>query len=88
MIERSYCKHEMRIETTHLFLVEEPEFCRSSSDIVSDDTLHEDCLHPVDEPQIDGDISESLGLTAPSSYCVQPGGWDVKVWSQLVIMTL
>ena len=78
-----------RIETTtHLFLVEEPEFCRPSSDIVGDDTLHEDCLHPMDESQIDGDISESLGLTAPSSYCVQPGGWDVKVWSQLVIMTL
>ena len=41
----------------------------------------------VDESQIDGDISESLCLTAPSSYCVQPGGWDVKVWSRLVIMT-
>ena len=76
-------------KTAHLFLVEEPEFCRPSSDIVGDDTLDEDCLHPVDESQIDGDISESLGLTAPSSYCVQPGGWDVKVWSQLlVIMTL
>ena len=80
--------HERIETTTHLFLVEEPEFCRSSGDIVGDDTLHKDCLHPVDESQIDGDISESLGLTAPSSYCVQPGGWDVKVWSQLVIMTL
>ena len=80
----------MRIETAYLFLVEEPEFCWSSSDIVGDDTLDEDCLHPMDKSQIDGDISESLGLTAPSSYCVQPGGgWDVKVWSQLVvIMTL
>ena len=87
MIERSYCKHERIETTTHLFLVEEPEFCRSSSDIVSDDTLDKDRLHPVDETQVDGDIGESLGLTTPSSYCVQPGGY-VKVWSQLVIMAL
>ena len=55
-------------ETAHLFLVEEPEFCRSSNDIVGDDTLDKDCLHPVDESEVDGHISESLGLTAPSSY--------------------
>ena len=65
--------HERR-DRAHLFLVEEPEFCRSSNDIVGDDTLDKDCLHPVDESEVDGHISESLGLTAPSSYCVQPAG--------------
>lgn len=61
------------MQTAHLFLVEESELCRPSSDIIGDHPLDQDRLHPVDKSEIDRDVGESLGLSAPSSYSVQPG---------------
>ena len=59
---------------THLLLVEEPKLSGSSDHIVRDDTLDEDRLDHVDEPEVDGHIGECLLLAAPASDSVQPGG--------------